>query len=380
MNYYILPKNNFKISFFLSVNDKNVNPFISFSLIYHLNDIYTNLLKLEDGSGNSNSNSNSSNITIDYINQMVNPFEFIHTTVPGSLLSVSKMKPESNIFFELMEILQICNLTEVLTNKNKLNIGHFTPNNTSTSYLINMFRNNEDDITIKEDFNFDNLIHMFLYNIDSLNKNSTYNLNQTNLNILFFEFKDADYIESKKYINNMILVLFIIINNQANNGTSIIKLDGMFYKIIIDIVFIITSIYDKVFLIKPTISNITKGERYLVCKGYNDSSFVKDQINELLSNYLIKKDQNIHSLINNEIPYYFLNKIEECNSIIGQQQLEAYDQIINILKNKNKEDKIESLKKNHIQKCIQWCEKNQIPHNKFTDKVNIFLVSKKDEL
>jgi hypothetical protein len=153
----------------------------------------------------------------------------------------------------------------------------------------------------------------------------------------------------------------------------------MFYKIIIDIVFIITAIYDKVFLIKPTISNITKGERYLVCKGYNDSYVIKEQINENLSNYLLKKDQNIHSLINNEIPYYFLNKIEECNSIIGQQQLEAYDQIINILKNKNKEDKIESLKKNHIQKCIQWCEKNQIPHNKFTDKVNIFLVSKKDE-
>ena len=49
MNYYILPKNNFKISLFLSVNEKNVTPFISFSLIYHLNDIYTNLLKLEDG-------------------------------------------------------------------------------------------------------------------------------------------------------------------------------------------------------------------------------------------------------------------------------------------------------------------------------------------
>lgn len=375
MNYYILPKNNFKISFFLSVKDKNVNPFISFSLIYHLNDIYTNLLKLEDG---TNSNNCTNNVTIDYINQMVNPFEFIHTTVPGSLLSVSKVRPESNTFFELMEIIQICNLIDIISDKYKINIGHFTPNNTSTNFLMNIFRNNEDDIVIKEDFHFDNLLQMFLSSFSSLNTNK----NQNNLNILFFEFKDADYIDPKKYINNMILVLFIIINNQAQNGTSIIKLDGMFYKIIIDIVFIITAIYDKVFLIKPTISNITKGERYIVCKGYagiNTGTNIKEQINEILSNYLLRKDQNIHSLINNEIPYYFLNKIEECNSIIGQQQLEAYDQIINILKNKNKEDKIESLKKNHIQKCIQWCEKNQIPHNKFTDKVNIFLVSKKDE-
>ena len=85
------------------------------------------------------------------------------------------------------------------------------------------------------------------------------------------------------------------------------------------------------------------------------------------------------SLINNEIPYYFLNRLEESNAVIGQQQLEAYDQIINIYKNKNREEKIENLKRQHIQKCIQWCEKNQLPHNKFIDKVNIFLAPKRKE-
>jgi hypothetical protein len=88
----------------------------------------------------------------------------------------------------------------------------------------------------------------------------------------------------------------------------------------------------------------------------------------------------IDSIINNEIPYYFLNKLEESNMVIGQQQLEAYDQIINIFKNKNRDDKIENLKRNHIQKCIQWCEKNQLPHNKFIDKVNIFLTPRRKEV
>jgi hypothetical protein len=73
------------------------------------------------------------------------------------------------------------------------------------------------------------------------------------------------------------------------------------------------------------------------------------------------------------------NKIEETNAVIGQQQLESYDQIINIFKNKNKEEKIETLKRNHIQKCVQWCEKNQLPHNKFVDKINIFLNTKKKD-
>ena len=87
----------------------------------------------------------------------------------------------------------------------------------------------------------------------------------------------------------------------------------------------------------------------------------------------LSTENNIHSIIDNEIPYYFSNKIEEINAVIGQQQLEAYDQIINIFKNKNKDDKIETLKRNHIQKCIQWCEKYKIPYNTITGKINIFL-------
>ena len=110
MNYYILPKNNLTADIFLSVNADQLKPFISYSLIYYLNDIYTNLLKLEE-----QLDTNTNSITIDYINKIVNPFEFIHTNVPGSCLSVSKVKPDSNIFFELMEVFQICNITDILS-------------------------------------------------------------------------------------------------------------------------------------------------------------------------------------------------------------------------------------------------------------------------
>ena len=91
-------------------------------------------------------------------------------------------------------------------------------------------------------------------------------------------------------------------------------------------------------------------------------------------NYLkINNNLNILSLIDNEIPCYFLNKLNDINITLGQQQLESLYQIINILKNKNKEEKIENIKKNNIQKSIHWCEKYQIPFNKFLDKNNIFL-------
>jgi hypothetical protein len=77
---------------------------------------------------------------------------------------------------------------------------------------------------------------------------------------------------------------------------------------------------------------------------------------------------------------YFINKIEDSNINIGHQQIEHLDLLLHIIKNKNRDDKIDTLKKNNILKCIQWCEKFKIPHNKFVDKINIFLPSIENSL
>jgi hypothetical protein len=89
----------------------------------------------------------------------------------------------------------------------------------------------------------------------------------------------------------------------------------------------------------------------------------------------IKKfeNKNISQIIDFDVPYYFKNKIDDINIIIGHQQLDALDQIISIYTNKSKEEKIENIKKLHIQKSVIWCEKYKIPCNKFTEKTNIFL-------
>jgi hypothetical protein len=361
-----MPKNNMNIDIFLEKKNGPIRPYISYSLIYHLNDIYTNLLKLENPE------------TIEYINKIVNPYEFIHTNIPGFTISVSKVKSESNIFFELMEIFQICNIVETLyvNVKNRFNVLQLSPNYVSSDCLLSMFLkhdliNTNNNVSEKYDFNYNDIIRKFVI------ENSLV----TKFNFMFFEFNECDYTDMKQYIKNMLLILLMMIKYQGSNGISIIKIDGIFYKIIIDIILIFTAIYDKVYLIKPIISNITKGDRYIVCKYLNHTKISETklftQLEEQIQDYLVKLDDTSDivpcSLIKNEIPYYFLNKIEESNSVIGQQQLETYDQVINIFKNKNKDDKMESLKKSHIQKCIQWCEKNQLPHNKFTDKVNMFL-------
>jgi hypothetical protein len=89
--------------------------------------------------------------------------------------------------------------------------------------------------------------------------------------------------------------------------------------------------------------------------------------------YKLNDTKNINSILNIDHDYYFLNKIEEINAILGQRQLENIITTLNIITNRNNHEKIESMKKNNIQKCISWCEKHDIPSIKLSFSNNIFL-------
>jgi hypothetical protein len=362
MKYPIIPKHNFSVKLDLKLTNEELNQHISHSLIHHIDNIHNQLLKLNETVDNS--------INMEYINKIINPFEFIYSNVPGSSISVSKVKYDS-IICELTELFQIFNINDFLSSKHKINTAQLTHNHISTNILLNKFCENSEDLTISHNFDFDDLYNIFITN--------NYN---NKLDILICEFTDEDYNNTHKYMNNIVLVLLILIKYQSSQGICIVKIKNILYKPIIDVIFILSGIYDKVYLVKPTISNITKSDRYIVCKGFNETLLYKSKLLNNIEINLISKMNNIlnsnlyiSSILENEIPYYFLNKLQENNIIIGQQQLEAYDQIINMIKNKNHDEKIENLKRLNIQKCIQWCEKNQLPYNTFTDKTNIFLTS-----
>jgi hypothetical protein len=80
----------------------------------------------------------------------------------------------------------------------------------------------------------------------------------------------------------------------------------------------------------------------------------------------------IYRYLNIPICYYFINKLEEYNAILGQQQIENIHYTISLIEHKYKQDKIDNLMKINIQKCIQWCLKNNIEYNNMNSNINIF--------
>jgi hypothetical protein len=160
----------------------------------------------------------------------------------------------------------------------------------------------------------------------------------------------------------------------------IIKINNLFYKPILEILYIFNSLFERTFIIKPNTSDVTSFDKYVVLQKLKMNHYDYDVLykyNSILTTFIRNYDDNselnIQNIINFKIPYFFLNKIDDINIIIGHQQLDALYQIINIIKSKSIEEKIETLKKNNIQKSVYWCEKFKIPCNKFSDKINIFL-------
>jgi len=168
---------------------------------------------------------------------------------------------------------------------------------------------------------------------------------------------------------------------QKKNGSFVLKIFDCFMPHTIDLLFILSSFYDKVYITKPQTSRYANSEKYIVCKKFLFSScndfypFLYEAFIKICHNNSNNNNNCIHRFLNIPISNYFLTKLEEYNSIFGQQQIENIYYTISLIETKNKAEKIDMLIKTNIQKCIQWCLKYDVPHNTITGNTNIFLNS-----
>lgn len=354
MSYYIIPKIKNSVIVNPKYTDKEISkPYISFSLLYYYENIREQISKYL-----KNNETNLTYSSFEEIIKLVNPYEYIFSKVPGSKFSVSKLKPKTNLFYDFLEISNTLNIFEPYKNK-AIKTLHITNNNNDTIECFEMLRENySDEIVCYDEIN-DNII--------------TY-IGESKYHFLFFESNTTTDIS---YIISIIQFLMIILRNQINEGCCIIKIDHLFHKTIIDGLYLLSSLYEKVYILKPNSSNITTFDKYIICKNfqYNESKTRNFKLNYYRMLIFLKKLENnyIESIFDFDVPYYFTTRLEDINIIIGQQQIDALDLSINILKNKNREEKIEQMKKSNLQKSVSWCEKYKIPFNKFSEKINIFL-------
>ena len=82
-----------------------------------------------------------------------------------------------------------------------------------------------------------------------------------------FNWKDENYQEQEAYIL-LLCEIYCALKTQKKGGCLIVRMSDCFYKSTVDLIYILSSMYEKTYVTKPTISPQYESERFLVCSNF----------------------------------------------------------------------------------------------------------------
>ena len=382
----------------------------------------------------------------DNYKKLTNPYEFIHTIVPGCKTQVSRMKPLSRSFYKMIEIctqFNLCNREKSNGNNGNNDNDVFSIGNSGNGHKHNAFMQSviisESSFPTHSEQTMSSfhlaegpggfieaICHMrnnpndVYYGMTLVNNDSkcpgwkkSKNFLEENQNVIIekgidetgnlLSVENFDYCY-KKYGGKMDLItadggvdfsenfnnqehtatkliiaqVIYAISMQSSGGNFVLKVFDIFSNATVDVLYLLSSLYKEVYIMKPKTSRYANSEKYVICKDFN-VNVNKNENN--ITNLIHKFHENFHNLSSDfTIESFFkfkhdrvyLTRIEEINAIFAENQIENIINTLNLIMNKSTE-KNENLKKSNVQKCIQWCEKHNIPYNKTINTNNIFL-------
>ena len=361
---------------------------LSNSLSYYLNDIKKRIETQEN--------------EWDIYKRYTNPYEYIHTCVPGKRKCVAKVKPLSRSYFKMIELTRFFHLLDSYDQTQSLKSFHLAEGPGGFIEALSHIRNNRNDkyigMTILDDAHDKNIpawkkSQYFLKENPNVkietgadgsgdllrieNLDHCYEKYASSMHIITgdggFDFS-VDFNSQEKNVTKLLFAqaLYAIVM-QCKSGSFILKIFDSFTHSTVDIIAILSSFYEKVYITKPQTSRYANSEKYLVCKGFHFTRIhhlyphLRSIFEKVLSSQTISRFLNVPATLILE------TKMEEYNAIFGQQQIESIHYTLSLLEHKNKSEKVENLIKSHVHKCIQWCSRYQVPHNPLQNTPNHFL-------
>ena len=391
MTYYLIPKTSFFITKHIDCIYEETPPniIISNTLAGYLYDLKEKLDKHEN--------------EWDIFKKYTNPYEYIHSIVPYKKKSISKCKPLSRSYFKMVEIINTFDLfnginkpikcfhlaegpggfIEAFANTRKCKEDAYigmTLMDSKNDYNIPGWKKSNDFLTKNENVfietgadNTGNILSVenYIYCRDTYNASMDFITADGGFDFSF-DFNKQEVSIAKLLFAQIAYAIML----QSKGGTFILKFFDCFMQHSIDLLYILSAFYDKVYIIKPQTSRYANSEKYLVCRGFLFSSnekFYPFFLNAFQKMTHMEDNMCIHRFLTTPLSHCFITKIEEINAILGQQQIENIHYTISLIENKHKQEKIDNLIRINVQKCTQWCLRNNIEHHLFNQNSNIFI-------
>lgn len=345
----------------------------------------------------------------DQIKKYTNSFEYIHTPYPNSKFPICKLKPLSRAFFKFIEIINVFDILTVYKNV-PIKSFHLAEGPGGFIEALQLLRMNTNDtyygmtLINKNNINIPGWkkSQQFLQKYpnviiekgadgtgDLYNPNNFEHCKNTYENSMDIITGDGGFDFSIDFNKQEELAFRLILSQvayaiamQKKGGVFILKLFDTYMQPTIDIIYILSSFYNNVHIIKPETSRSANSEKYLVCIDfkYQNTTLISKKFQGIITvlNNMNLKNISISTILNIPINHLFLSHIENINAILGQQQLENILLTLKYIENKERKgERLEQLASKNIQKCIKWCIKYNLPYNKINNSGNIFLNNRK---
>jgi hypothetical protein len=212
-----------------------------------------------------------------------------------------------------------------------------------------------------------------------LNKESS-KLNLSNIEIqspqkldsIFKMIKDVS--KSKKYMNLIVAnsdnnnyttylgELLATLNCQDKNGNLVFKMFDAFNMVMVKILYILSSLYEQVYIYKPFTSRPSESEKFIVCKKYKynpDDKNIKSLVSDIEK--IIEMSEGNKFLndifLDIEVPTDFINTIKFINiKLVNIEQIQVNEIIKYIQENNYFGDKYHTFKNNQVEASKWWIE------------------------
>lgn len=310
-----------------------------------------------------------------------NPYEFIHTSVPNTNQSISSLTPLSRSYYKMVEI---CHTFDLLKDDSPITTFHLAEGPGGFIEALNDLRGNN----LHDTYYGMSLIDSSNTNVPGWDKSQAFLDSHPNVVIESGVTQNGDITAPEnllychqKYKGTMDLVTadagidysfdFALQEHTSANlilcqiafgcamlksgGTFIVKMFDISTSFSVDMMYFLSLAFDNVHMFKPNTSRYANSERYIVCQGFRLEGDVR-----LVDFFCRTMNHSVSRLFLQDVPYMYLTKLEECNAIIGQQQVEHILFTLSLLDNP-KPNRLESIRRRHVSLSMKWCEKHDIP-------------------
>jgi hypothetical protein len=208
-----------------------------------------------------------------------------------------------------------------------------------------------------------------ILNKDSSKTNQSIIEIQSNKNKVSGKQKSDSVSKSKKYMDliianndDLLSELLGILNNQEKKGNLVFKMFDSFSMINVKIIYILSCLYEQVYIYKPFTSRSSESEKFIICKNFKyntDDKNIRNLVSDLEKIIEMSNDNKYLNdiFVDFEVPNEFINTIKFINiKLVNIEQIQINEIIKYIQENNYFGDKYHSFKNNQIAASKWWIE------------------------